>query len=79
MTGDGGISIALDPHHPAPTVPMISFSDHEPYFLSFSWEAVPQSSFRAESRSGFRRPLPREDRSRKREAWILGAGVPWCL
>ena len=24
----------LDPHHPAPAVPMISFSDHEPYFLS---------------------------------------------
>ena len=68
----------LDPHHPAPTVPMISFSDQEPSFLSLlgscTSEFIPRRiQFR------FVCALLREDRSRRREAWILGAGVPWCL
>lgn len=36
---------------------MISFSDHEPTSFPFSWEAVPQGSFRAESRSGLYAPF----------------------
>ena len=47
----------LDPHHPGPAVPMISFSDHEPYFLSLLPGRLGLSSFRAESRSGLYAPF----------------------
>lgn len=47
----------LNPHHPAPTVPRFLSLTKNPTSLPFSWEAVPQSSFQAESSSSLYAPF----------------------
>ena len=79
MTGDRGTSPILSTHTTQPTVPIISFSDREPYFLSILLGACTSESIPCRVQFRFVCSLLREDRSGKGEAWILGAGMPWCL
>lgn len=62
----------LDPHHPAPTVPMISFSDHEPYFLSLLLGGCASEFIPCGVQVGFVCALPREAGRGKLGSWGQG-------